>query len=126
MSAMSYEEKCKRAASKVERKVQVDFLESLRAGGKTWKECVKAVGISDVAALGILENRPRLPSPRGKRVKAAKALPKEIRQAILDLIWAGGTSFKAIADQLAIPVDTAVGVFELNLKKVPQLNRTTA
>lgn len=122
MPALTYEEKAKRAAAKVPRKTQVAFLESLRQGGKTWKDCLKGAGISELAGLGILENRPRMLSPRERAIKAAKGLPKETRQAVLDLIFEG-VKFGEVASKLGITLDEVCGVYAMNLKKVPILNR---
>jgi len=54
----------------------------------------------------------------------AKALPKEQRQRILDMIWSG-ISFGKIAEQEGIDTPTVAGVFELNTIYLPRLRTET-
>lgn len=54
----------------------------------------------------------------------AKALSREKRQEILDMIH-GGKSIKEAAKKADVETSTVMGVIGINLKKVPILNKIT-
>jgi hypothetical protein len=56
--------------------------------------------------------------------RAAKALPKDQRQRILDLIWAR-VPFGAIAEREHVDKDAVLGVYELNTYSISALNTET-
>lgn len=54
----------------------------------------------------------------------ARALPKEERQRILDMIWEGHT-FGSIVQLCEVDLETVIGLKELNTEYIPILRKET-
>ena len=102
-----------KAAAKVDLKTKLAFMKSF-SETKKLEDAAMVVGITHDAAWGILY---RPPTPRQRCSHAAKALPKETRQAFLDLLKEGKT-FDAASAQLAIDEDAAYGVLTAAVKTI--------
>lgn len=105
------------AAAKVDPKARKTFLTVLWKTSSHDKARTEA-GISWEAAYGILLDKPRRPSWSLEAKAAARALPRETRQAVLDRFHAGGVTLGAIEAELGLTVAQVVGTLALATKRV--------